>query len=133
MKNSIRNFHVRNLHCFPFMIQSWTLVKPLTADENVGAQERQIGRMENSRNGNRNEKKVIFISHFTGEAELATLLKSTIEEKFLQIVEVFSSSHPEGLRLGDEWFSRIKANLEKANLVIVLFSPLSVTKPWINF
>ena len=78
-------------------------------------------------------KKVVFISHFSGEAGLSTLLKELIEERFLNMIEVFSSSHPESLQLGSEWFSTIKTNLASADLIIVLCSPISITKPWINF
>ena len=78
-------------------------------------------------------KKTIFISHFTEEKELATLLKETIESKFLRAIDVFSSSHGESLQLGDEWLSIIKSHLVKADLIIVLCSPISITKPWINF
>jgi hypothetical protein len=76
---------------------------------------------------------MLFTSHFSGEAALATILKETIEDKFLNMIKVFSSSHSESLQLGNEWFATIKENLNKADLIIILCSPMSITKPWINF
>jgi TIR domain len=38
-----------------------------------------------------------------------------------------------GLQLGDEWLDKIRANLKTAKMVIALFSPDSVGRPWVNF
>lgn len=78
-------------------------------------------------------KPTIFISHITEEREIAISLKKTIEKEFLRTVEVFVSSHEDDIKLGDSWLSNIKSSLEKTQLLIVLCSPLSSTRPWINF
>lgn len=78
-------------------------------------------------------KPIIFISHITEERELAISLKNYIDKKFLKSIEVFASSHEESIRLGDEWINTIKHSLKHCNLVIVLCSPVSVNRPWINF
>src|SRR5690349_3305842 len=74
----------------------------------------------------------IFISHITEEKELATSLKDFIERKCVTI-EVFSSSDEKSITLGDEWLNVIKGSLINCNLLIVLCSPASVSRPWINF
>lgn len=78
-------------------------------------------------------KKVVFISHVSEESKVANLLKETIEKHFLGILDVFVSSNPDGLELGADWFSVIKGQLSRAELVLVVCSPLSLNRPWINF
>src|SRR5450759_1181141 len=78
-------------------------------------------------------KPTIFISHITEEAEIANRLKDFVEQKFLRSVDVFASSHEQSIRLGDEWFMAIKDSISKCELMIVVCSPISVARPWINF
>lgn len=78
-------------------------------------------------------KPTIFISHITQEKEIACVIKSFIEEKFLGIVDVFVSSHEESLKLGDDWMSTIKNSMIDCTMIIVICSPISITRPWINF
>lgn len=75
----------------------------------------------------------IFISHITEEAEIANCLKDFVEQRFLHSVEVFASSHEQSIRLGDEWLNAIKDSLLECKLMIVICSPISVARPWINF
>lgn len=78
-------------------------------------------------------KPKIFISHITEEAELARELKVFIEKRFLKTLEVFASSHEESIKLGDDWMNSIKSSLNASKLIIVLCSPISIARPWINF
>ncbi len=78
-------------------------------------------------------KQKIFISHITEEAQLAKALKKIIDTKFLNIFDVFVSSSDDCIKLGDNWMNTIKKSLENSNLIIVLCSPLSIVRPWINF
>lgn len=78
-------------------------------------------------------KPKIFISHITEEAELAKELKQFIEKRFLKSVDVFASSHEESIKLGDDWMSAIKTSLDDSKLVIILSSPISILRPWVNF
>jgi len=78
-------------------------------------------------------KPTAFISHITEEGEMARHLKELIERKFLRSVEVFVSSHEESVRLGDEWLAAVKASVSNCGLMVVICSPVSVTRPWINF
>jgi len=76
---------------------------------------------------------VVFISHITEESELAIALKEVIESSFLGMVEVFVSSHRENIAPGDEWFTQILESLRSCSVEIVLCSPKSILRPWINF
>lgn len=78
-------------------------------------------------------KPTVFISHITEEGEVARDLKNFIEREFLRSVEVFASSHEESIMLGDEWLTAIKASVSKCGLMVVICSPISVTRSWINF
>lgn len=79
------------------------------------------------------EKPIIFISHINEERDIAIAVKEFIDKKFLNIANVFLSSHEESLKLGDEWFITIKTSLKNCKIIIILCSPLSINKPWINF
>jgi hypothetical protein len=78
-------------------------------------------------------KPTIFISHITEETEIARSLKELLERKFLGMINVFASSHEESIRLGDNWFGAIKKSMDDCQVLIVICSPISITRPWINF
>ncbi len=73
----------------------------------------------------------IFVSHVSGDAELAVALKQCIEEDFTSL-EVFVSSDSRSIDAG-EWLKQVKAALAESKVVIVLCSPESVRRPWIAF
>lgn len=79
------------------------------------------------------ERRTVFISHIHEEEKLAHALKAFVEDSFLKTLDVFASSQDDSLRLGDDWNERIKQSLLNCDLLIVLCSPVSVTRPWINF
>lgn len=78
-------------------------------------------------------KKIIFISHISEEQELAVLVKEMIEESFLGIVDVFVSSDFNSVKLGQKWLDSITDSLKSCIIELVICSPQSVQKPWINF
>lgn len=78
-------------------------------------------------------KPTVFISHITEEKEIAKSVKEFLESRFLKTINVFASSHEESLKLGDDWMGTIKKSMKDCKLIIVLCSPLSITRPWINF
>ncbi|ALL71684.1 TIR domain (plasmid) [Paraburkholderia caribensis MBA4] len=78
-------------------------------------------------------KHSIFISHITEEAPVARLLKELIDSKFLGTLDVFASSHEDSIKLGTDWFDTIRQSINKCDAVIVICSPISVGRPWINF
>lgn len=73
-----------------------------------------------------------FISHASGESELAKLLKNRIESDFLGLIDVFVSSDGTSLVAGAKWLDDVTARLRDADFYIVLCSQHSVDRPWIN-
>jgi len=58
------------------------------------------------RDGHAPDSPVLFVSHAAIDAELPRLLKETIERGFNGI-DVFVSSDPEDLPIGDPWVEQI--------------------------
>lgn len=77
--------------------------------------------------------KTIFISHIYEEAPLATSLKEWIESSFSGTCDVFVSSDPTDLPVGKKWLQEIDTALRSSQILIVLCSPKSILRPWINF
>jgi len=75
----------------------------------------------------------VFISHISVERELALLLKEKIEKHFLGLVDVFVSSDQESIEAGKPWLDALRLALKTAQLQIVLCSPTSISRPWVNF
>lgn len=75
----------------------------------------------------------IFISHIQEEKTLAAAIKQWIESTFTEKVDVFVSSDEEDLPPGTKWLDKISAALHEAHLMILLCSPTSLRRPWINF
>lgn len=80
-----------------------------------------------------NKKAVVFVSHIAEEAEIAIELKKLIEQSFLNGVEVFVSSDENSNGVGEEWLDKIRRNLSDAIFAIIICSPTSINRPWINF
>jgi hypothetical protein len=78
-------------------------------------------------------KPTIFISHIAEEKEIAITLKNFITNKFLSFVNVFVSSDEESIQLGNDWLSIIKHSMLESSITIVICSPISIFRPWINF
>jgi hypothetical protein len=78
-------------------------------------------------------KPVVFISHITQETKLATLIQDHIEETFIGQIEVFVSSDGKSIQPGTRWLNTISANLQAAEVMLVLCSTPSIKRPWINF
>jgi hypothetical protein len=79
------------------------------------------------------EKKGVFISHITEEKETALCLKEYLRETLGSSLSVFVSSDYESIAGGDIWFTTIVNALKTSLVEIVLLSPTSVGRPWINF
>jgi hypothetical protein len=76
---------------------------------------------------------VVFLSHTSIESEMADAVKALIVTAFPSIVEVFVSSDAETIAYGTRWPDRIEDALRRCVVQLVLCSPLSVVRPWINF
>jgi hypothetical protein len=75
----------------------------------------------------------VFISHISEEASSANRLKSALERDFLDLVDVFVSSDGESIEAGEMWLTSIETALSQSAMLLILCSPDSVTRPWINF
>lgn len=96
-------------------------------------QRERTGHIQESLAADIPHKKKIFISHINEEALLAVHLKKWIEGAFAGQCDVFVSSHPKDLPAGTKWLEAISKALESASVLIVLCSPASISRPWINF
>jgi len=74
----------------------------------------------------------VFISHATGESELARLLKEQIEADFIGLIQVFVSSDGASIVVGTTWLNDIVGKLGSADIYVALCSQDSVDRPWIN-
>lgn len=79
------------------------------------------------------EKPLLFISHITEEKELALSFKNLVETNFLGMLEVFVSSDENSISMGQKWLNNITDGLKKCAIEIVICSPKSIQRPWINF
>lgn len=75
----------------------------------------------------------IFLTHIGEEAGLAAVLKRWIEDTFSGKCEVFVSSDSDDIVPGDKWLNELDQALTDAGLFLVLCSPRSVRRPWVNF
>jgi hypothetical protein len=75
----------------------------------------------------------VFISHITEESPLALVLKDWIESTFAGQCEVFVSSDLANIPAGSRWLEEIDDALNSSVAFLVLCSPISLPRPWINF
>ncbi len=78
-------------------------------------------------------KPIVFFSHLAEEAEVAIAFKKIMEHAFLGLFDIFVSSDSGSLAMGDKWLETIVVNLKACSVEVVLCSPKSVQRPWINF
>src|SRR5262245_419366 len=77
--------------------------------------------------------KQAFISHINEEAEVAAKLKAALTRDFLRMLDVFVSSDGESISAGNDWLKSIRDALQKSDLMLILCSPSSIHRPWVNF
>jgi hypothetical protein len=78
-------------------------------------------------------KPIVFISHIGEEKQIAIALKAVVESAFIGMIDVFVSSDPASISLGEKWQDGIAEALRKCSVEIIIASPVSVQRPWINF
>jgi len=76
-------------------------------------------------------KPSIFIAHVSEESQLALYLQDTISRQFLGIVNVFVDKT--SISGGGDWLQALHHALDEADMQIILCSPLSIVRPWVNF
>jgi hypothetical protein len=79
------------------------------------------------------EARGIFISHITEENSVALLLKDFLKKALGENLPIFVSSDYESISGGDVWFTTIVAGIKTSAVVLVLLSPQSLERRWINF
>jgi len=72
----------------------------------------------------------LFLSHISGESSEARALKTSLESA-LPGLEVFVSAVD--IHIGQQWMDEINKAMKKAKAILVLCSPQSIRRPWINF
>jgi hypothetical protein len=76
---------------------------------------------------------LVFISHIKAEREVAMALKGLVTDAFMGMIDVFVSSDPDSLAMGERWLDQITDGLRRCSIEIVVASPTSLKRPWINF
>src|ERR1700733_15884221 len=71
----------------------------------------------------------LFISHIHEENAIALAIKDQLQSCFGEQVDAFLA---QDIPLGTNWLSEIQNALKAADIVLVLFSRRSNTRPWIN-
>jgi hypothetical protein len=77
--------------------------------------------------------KQVFLSHISEESPMARPLKKWIEDAFPGECRVFVSSSETDLPVGTKWFDAIEQALDRSDVLLVLCSHHSVSRPWVNF
>jgi len=75
----------------------------------------------------------VFISYITEEKPIAHELQCFIEEHFLKRITVFVSSDIHCIAPGQRWLDTIGNALNQCKVILLICSPSSLTRPWINF
>lgn len=78
------------------------------------------------------QRRTVFVSHASLDADLALCLKRELEKR-IPGIEAFVSSDPEDLPLGIRWSPEIQEALKRSLAVIVLATGRSLTRPWVWF
>jgi hypothetical protein len=74
----------------------------------------------------------VFISFIHEEQPVAAAVQQLLRAS-LHTEKVFLSSDEWQIFAGEQWLERIKQELAKAHVVVLLLSPRSVERPWVNF
>jgi hypothetical protein len=75
----------------------------------------------------------IFISHIAEEQAIALRLQALFQAALSPTVPVFVSSDYKSIESGDKWYEAILHGLKRSQIVVVLLSPASIDRRWINF
>lgn len=78
-------------------------------------------------------KPTVFISHASTDADFANAVKQELDKVFANGAAVFCTSSPGAIAAGADWLSQIEENLERAQAVIAIVTPVSLERPWLWF
>ena len=79
------------------------------------------------------KKPTLFISHATSDAEFAIAVQQEIEKVFANGINVFCTSSPGAITGGADWLSETEENLDRAQAVVAIVTPVSIERPWLWF
>ena len=79
------------------------------------------------------DKPSVFISHASSDAEFSNAVKAEIEKVFANGVNVFCTSSPGAIPVGQDWLSSIEGQLAESSATIVIVTPVSLERPWLWF
>jgi hypothetical protein len=78
-------------------------------------------------------KPKVFLSHIHSEKELAMKLRDELlDQHLLGALDVFVSSDSSTNLPGTSWLKNVEDSLATAQVILILASPLSIERPWIN-
>jgi hypothetical protein len=75
----------------------------------------------------------VFLSHDSAEVKLALIIKNDIKQYFPNQVDVFLSSDADSIQAGYRFLDVIQKTLNNSVALVVLCSPISIRRPWVNF
>lgn len=78
-------------------------------------------------------KPLVFLSHTHQDQSLANALEAMLREALLDGLEVFNSSNRQSIKPGDPWRDLIIEKLKSCSALLIVATPESVSRPWINF
>ena len=79
------------------------------------------------------DKPIVFLSHIHEDKNIANTLENIISDVLLGGIDFFNSSNRKSISPGDPWRDLIIEKIGKSKALLVLLSPESVSRPWINF
>jgi hypothetical protein len=74
-----------------------------------------------------------FISHISEDNKTAERLKTVLTRDFLGLLDIFLSSDTQSIAAGEDWLDAIEEALQNSAILLMLSSPESIRRPWINF
>jgi hypothetical protein len=75
----------------------------------------------------------VFISFIHEEQEVAEAVQRFVSKLLPRKADVFLSSDTWQIYAGELWLERIVGELKQAKVIILMLSPDSVGRPWVNF
>lgn len=75
----------------------------------------------------------VFISHATADSLSAAAVKESLQSVLSDRVELFSSSSPDAIRAGADWFREIEDRLASADALVVIVTAVSLERLWLWF
>lgn len=74
----------------------------------------------------------IFISHATANSNIAQTLAEALEAAIEDVI-TFVASRPGDIRADEDWLRGIERAIQEADAYVVVLTPESVMRPWVNF